>query len=208
MHKILVHLYIIYLLKSSTCFEHYPAHLQEVYVIISSAGGLRRNWINTASGIVTLCRWLFCARLKKKRIFLPFATGVLHLIQINHQPDATFFQFIILMFVYSSTCFGGFPAHHQELNDCSGSLWFYLRIVVIRRPARPRTHHNYHHDTKVKPETVAVVTELLTMGGKTPETCWAVSRRQDNKIVALGWWFIWIERWCTDLQTLNFTFKF
>jgi hypothetical protein len=24
-----------------------------------------------------------------------------------------------------------FPAHHQRLNDCSGSLWFYLRIVVI-----------------------------------------------------------------------------
>jgi len=28
------------------------------------------------------------------------------------------------------------------------------------------------------------------------------------KIVASGWWFIWIVRWCTDLQTLNFTFKF
>ena len=27
-------------------------------------------------------------------------------IQINHQPDATVFQFIILTFVYSSTCFG------------------------------------------------------------------------------------------------------
>jgi len=27
-------------------------------------------------------------------------------IQINHQPDATAFQFIILTFVYSSTCFG------------------------------------------------------------------------------------------------------
>ena len=27
--------------------------------------------------------------------------------------------------------FLAFPAHHQELNDCSGSLWFYLRIVVI-----------------------------------------------------------------------------
>ena len=51
-------------------------------------------------------------------------------IQINHQPDATIFQFIILTFVYSSTCFGRFPAHQQELNDCSGSLWFYLRIVV------------------------------------------------------------------------------
>jgi len=26
--------------------------------------------------------------------------------------------------------FGRFPAHHQELNDCSGTLWLYLRIVV------------------------------------------------------------------------------
>jgi len=48
------------------------------------------------------------------------------IIQINHQPDETIFQFIILTFIYSSTCFGCFPAHHQELNDCSGSLWFYL----------------------------------------------------------------------------------
>jgi len=30
-------------------------------------------------------------------------------IQINHQPDATIFQFIILTFVYSSTCLGRFP---------------------------------------------------------------------------------------------------
>ena len=28
-----------------------------------------------------------------------------------------FFQIIILTFVYSSTCFGRCPAHHQELND-------------------------------------------------------------------------------------------
>jgi len=34
MHKILVYLHIIPLLKSSTYFEHYPAHLQEVYVLI------------------------------------------------------------------------------------------------------------------------------------------------------------------------------
>jgi len=52
-------------------------------------------------------------------------------IQINHQPDAKNFQFILLTFVYSSVRFGRFPAHHQELSDCSGSLWFYLRIVVI-----------------------------------------------------------------------------
>ena len=89
-------------------------------------------------------------------------------IQINHQPDATLFRFIILTFVYISTCFGRFPANHQELNDYSGSLWFYLRIVVTvvlcswsGRPA---------------------VIELLMMGGKTPETCWAVNKRQDNKM--------------------------
>jgi hypothetical protein len=89
-------------------------------------------------------------------------------IQINHQPDATVFQFIILTFVYSSTYFGRFPAHHQELNDC--------------RPARPRTQHDCHHDTKVKPEAVTAVIELLLMGGKTPETCWAVNKRHDNKL--------------------------
>jgi len=33
MHKILIYLRIIHLLKPSTCFEHYPAHLQEVDVV-------------------------------------------------------------------------------------------------------------------------------------------------------------------------------
>jgi hypothetical protein len=51
-------------------------------------------------------------------------------IQINHQPEATVFQFIILTFIYSSICFGRSLARHQELSDCSSSLWFYLRIVV------------------------------------------------------------------------------
>jgi hypothetical protein len=104
-------------------------------------------------------------------------------IQIIHQTDATIFQFIILTFVYSSIYFGRFPAHHQELNECSGSLWFYLRIVVlVGRPARPRTQHDCHHDRKVKPEAASAVIELLMMGGKTPETCWAVFERQDNKL--------------------------
>jgi hypothetical protein len=42
-----------------------------------------------------------------------------------------FLQFIILKFIYSSTCFGHPHAHHQELNNCSSGLWFYLRSVVI-----------------------------------------------------------------------------
>jgi hypothetical protein len=63
-----------------------------------------------------------CVNISKVSSSSTFGTGVLHLIQINHQPYATIFQFIILTFVYSSACFGRFPAHHQELSDCSGSV--------------------------------------------------------------------------------------
>jgi uncharacterized protein len=34
------------------------------------------------------------------------------------------------------------------------------------RPARQRTQHDYHHDTKVKAEAATAVIELLMMGGK------------------------------------------
>jgi hypothetical protein len=56
------------------------------------------------------------------------------------------FQFIILTFVYGSTCFGRFPAHHQELNDCSGSLRIKVIVVLLfvvgmaGRPAGPTTN--------------------------------------------------------------------
>jgi len=118
-------------------------------------------------------------------------------IRINHQPDATVFQFIILTFICSSTCFGHFPAHHQELNDCSGSLWFYLRIMVTvvpclwsGWPARPQTQHDCHHDTKVKPEDATAVIELLMLGRKTPETRWTVNKRQDNKLENCCIWLV------------------
>ena len=41
-------------------------------------------------------------------------------------------------------------------------------IVTVNRP---RTQHDCHHDTKVKPEAATAVIEPLIMGGKTPETC-------------------------------------
>jgi hypothetical protein len=55
------------------------------------------------------------------------------------------------------------------------------RVVFVVGPARPRTEHDCHHDKKAKPEAATAVTELLMMGGKTPETYWAVNKRQDNK---------------------------
>jgi hypothetical protein len=142
--------------------------------------------------------WIFFLIQDKRVSKFKVCKSVHHCtIETSHQPDATTFQFIILTFIYSSICFGRFPAHHQELNDCNGSLWFYLRIVVIvvpcsclGWPARPRTQHDYHHDTKVKPEAAIAVTELLMMGGKTPEACWAVNKCQDNKLKNCCIWLV------------------
>jgi hypothetical protein len=91
-----------------------------------------------------------------------------------------FLNIYYLTFIYTSTCFGRSHVHHQELNDCSSSLWFYLRSVVIAvllvvvRPACWPDHdqqHCYCHVPKVKPEAAAAVVELLLMDVRTPETC-------------------------------------
>jgi hypothetical protein len=85
--------------------------------------------------------------LRNSTHFLKICKSVLHrTIQINHQPDASIFQFIILTFVYSSTCFGLCSAHHQELNDCSGSLSFLpsyrgdRRSMFVVGPTSPTTN--------------------------------------------------------------------
>jgi hypothetical protein len=55
------------------------------------------------------------------------------------------------------------------------SSLLYLRLFTAQhvsgRQARPRTQHDCHRDTKVKPEAATALIELLMMGGKTPETC-------------------------------------
>jgi len=82
--------------------------------------------------------------------------------------------------MYSSTFFGRPHAHHQELNNCCNSLWFYRWSVVIAvllvvvGPAGLPDHdqqHCYHHAPTVKPEAATAVVELLMMGKRMPETC-------------------------------------
>jgi hypothetical protein len=82
--------------------------------------------------------------------------------------------------MYSSTCFGHPPAHHQKLNNCKSSLRFYRWIVVtevllfavwpVNRPDYDQ-QHCYHHAPTVKPEAAIAVVELLMMGVRTPEGC-------------------------------------
>jgi hypothetical protein len=81
------------------------------------------------------------------------------------------------------------------------------RVWQWYSPARPRTQHGYHHNTKVKPEAATAVIELLMMGGRTPETFWAVIKRQDNKLENcciwlvnyLNWW------WSFSIQNVVYT---
>jgi hypothetical protein len=90
-----------------------------------------------------------------------------------------FLQFIILTFIYRSTCFGRPHTHHQELNNCSSSLCFLLSerrgssAVGRGRAGRPDhdQQHCYHHAPTVKPEAATAVVVLLMMGVSTPETC-------------------------------------
>jgi len=114
------------------------------------------------------------------RQVIQFSTPITkkHIIQINHQPDATISLVYYLTFIYSSTRFGHPHAHHQELNNCSSSLWFYLRsmvvallLVVVGLAGRPNRdqQHCYHHAPMVKPEAATAVVELLMMGVRTPE---------------------------------------
>jgi hypothetical protein len=53
--------------------------------------------------------------------------------------------------MYGSTCSGRSHAHHQELNNCNSSLWFYrwsvviaLLFVVVGPAGRP-DHNEQHH---------------------------------------------------------------
>jgi hypothetical protein len=60
------------------------------------------------------------------------------------------------------------PEHRTQWNTANSGTAQSRRGAC--RPGHEQ-QHDYHHDTKVKPEAATAVTELLMMGGKTPETC-------------------------------------
>jgi len=56
---------------------------------------------------------------------------------------------------------------------------FIYRSIYFGRPHAGRHDHDhqhcYHHAPKVKLEAVTAVVELLMMGVRAPEICWAVN---------------------------------
>ena len=79
--------------------------------------------------------------------------------------------------MYSSTCSGHPHAHHQDLNNCSTSLWFYFRSVVVAL--------------------------MLVVVKPAPLRPTALSSNKNEKLLHIVGWFSWIVWWCTYLQTLN-----
>jgi hypothetical protein len=73
------------------------------------------------------------------------------------------------MFLNCSTCFGQHTAHHQELKNCSCSLWFFGCRLLLRWLSH--RSGNRQPKTYVKPEAAITVFELLMMGGVSPKTC-------------------------------------
>jgi hypothetical protein len=117
-------------------------------------------------------------------------------IQINYQLFVKISPIYYLTFICASTCLGRPHAHHQELNNYSSSLWFYrwsvvVAVLLIVVWSAGRTDHNqqhcYHHAPTVKPEAATALIELLMIGVRTSETCWAV-----NKCQVINWRNCWI----------------
>jgi len=89
-------------------------YLNPLHVSSSSSGGLRRNRIYAASDIITLCRWLSCALVKKELLSICCC--------------------MLLSIIDWITCqaVGQWAAHSRWiLYSCSLSCSFFLRIETL-----------------------------------------------------------------------------
>jgi hypothetical protein len=112
-------------------------------------------------------------------------------------------KFFALSYRHCSSCFGHYYAHHQEPVKLSfpyecggGSVLNWPRLRTLPPP------HSYGNQRLQRQ-----FDGLLMMGIVMPETCWAVSVRQSNKILRLivaSSWVFYLSVWrCTEPQTLN-----
>jgi len=80
-------------------------------------------------------------------------------------------------------------------------------VLPLERGGSSAATHDCHQDTKIKPKAATAVVELLMMGGKRLETCWAVNKRHDNKLEDCCIWLV-IYLNCTMMHRLaNLKFR-
>jgi hypothetical protein len=99
----------------------------------------------------------------------------------------------------SPTTSNSFPVYYSDV---------YLQLNMFQAFSRPSSGAQWlqwlagHYEMKVKPEAATTVTELLMMGGKTTKTCWAVNKRQDNRMENCCIWLV-IYLYCTMMHILT-----
>ena len=111
-----------------------------------------------------------------------------HTFQINQPTRCNNFSSLLLD-VYSFVHLNMFRASSRPSSRTQQLQWQPLVLPLERggsnavgrgRADRPDhdQQHCYHHVPTVKPEAATAVVELLMMGVRTPETCWAVHKRR------------------------------
>ena len=110
--------------------------------------------------------------------------------------------------------FRAFSHPSSGAHDCSSSLWFLPSFcgdscaVFVVGPAGPTTNTaRLSPQNEGKTRGCYCSHELLMMGGRRPETCWAVNKRQDNKLENCCIWLV-IYLNCTMMDGLTKLKKF
>jgi len=99
-----------------------------------------------------------------------------------NQKDATVLQVYCLTFMYGSTCIGRLSAHHQERTTAIGASGFTVGAWRLERcwswSGRPPPTTLQPPLFNVKTRSSYCSCMFLMMSWKTPETCWAIHKRQ------------------------------
>ena len=124
-----IYLHITHLLKSSTCFEHYPAHLQEVYVVTVYICSL---WYRHCLQATVLCTGL------------PVYLHITHLLKsstcFEHYPAHLQEVYVVTIYMQPlalSLSAGDCPVHRLRKNSSflTGALDSHLHRVTIPEAA-------------------------------------------------------------------------
>jgi len=107
-----------------------------------------------------------------------------------------FYSIVLKREVLFETNFSSWQEFSWAVSSNTCILTFWHRSFTLNSNKSPTWCHSfsvYYSDvclqlnmflafSRPTSEAATAVIELLMMGGKTPETCWAVNKRQDNKL--------------------------
>jgi len=81
-------------------------------------------------------------------------------------------RFIFFIIVYAPHVLGGFSAHHQELKNCTHSIWYVPGLLAAT--ASGNSKQAWHI-----PDAVCTVLEILMMGAETARNMWSIDNNKE-----------------------------